>query len=59
MAEYCSNCADKYGMEKEQYPLFCEGCATYFQSSNCTKTAQNRLKKAIIKILNVLKISKK
>ena len=56
MAEFCDECAENLGFEKEDYPLFCEGCATYFEPKKRTKSAQNRLKNRITKILNMLKI---
>lgn len=47
MADYCDKCADKYGFEKETYPLFCEGCGKYFENINIVKIIKNFIKKIV------------
>lgn len=37
MAEYCKKCAEKFGFERESYPLFCEGCNQFFYNQNLIK----------------------
>lgn len=31
MAEFCKDCAPKYGLQADSLPLLCEGCGKYFE----------------------------
>ena len=34
MAEFCEQCAEKYGFRPDEPPLLCEGCGEIFEEEN-------------------------
>ncbi|CAM4177033.1 hypothetical protein FLJU110815_20340 [Flavobacterium jumunjinense] len=47
MAEFCDNCRKRYGFEKEDYPILCEGCGIYFEKRKLFSIFKNLFKRKI------------